>query len=69
MSILCSYLNGGIAPECLMLILENIAELIADALRVTDALIDITVRVSVNPIVDTAVCYIVAKLDCKCSVD
>ena len=44
------YFYHCIRTECLVLILEYIAELVADALSLTDGLVDVPVGMTVDPV-------------------
>ncbi len=49
--------------------MKSVAKLIADAPGIAYYLVYVSMRVTIYPVVDTTVCYIVAKLHCKGSVD
>ena len=52
-----------------MLVVEGIAELVADAASGADSLVYIAMGMAVNPIVDAAGCNIISKFDGEGSVD
>ena len=52
-----------------MLVVEGIAELVADAASGADSLVYIAMGMTVNPIVDAAGCDIACKFDGEGSVD
>ena len=60
---------SGIPTVALLLALENITELIAYTLGVANCFVYVSVRMTIDPVVDTAVCDEVAKLRCECPVD
>lgn len=46
-----------------MFVMEGIAKLIADAMGSADSLVNITMGMAVNPVVDAAGCNIVIKIN------
>ena len=52
-----------------MFIMESIAKLIADTAGGTDGLVNVTMGMAVNPVIDTAGCNIVSKFDGEGSID
>jgi hypothetical protein len=49
--------------------MESIAKLIADTAGGTDGLVNVTMGMTVNPVIDTAGCYIVSKFEGEGSID
>ena len=58
-----------VSVECQMLVVEGIAELVADAASGADSLVNIAMGMAVNPIVDAAGCNIISKFDGEGSID
>lgn len=52
-----------------MFIMESIAKLIANTAGGTDGLVNITMRMTVNPVIDSAICNIVSKFDGEGSIN
>ena len=52
-----------------MLIVKGIAKLITDTAGGTDGLVNVTMGMAVNPVIDAAGCNIVRKFDGKSSID
>gem|GEM_PF-2658885 len=61
--------NIAIRPERLVLSLKNIPKLIAQTFCLPDHLVDVTMAMSIDPIVYITILNIVRKLDCKCTID
>lgn len=58
MTSVISNLNDFIMTKCEMFICEHISQLIAYTFCITDNQINVTVRMTINPIVDIAAFYI-----------
>lgn len=52
-----------------MFVVEDIAELIADTAGGPDGLVNVTMGMAVNPVIDAASCNIVSKFDGEGSID
>ena len=57
------YFEKFVSVECQMLILECITKLVADAAGIANNFVDIAMRVTVNPIVNIALFYVVGQFD------
>ena len=63
------YLYVFVSVKCEVLVVECIAELVADTASGADNLVNIAMGMTVNPVVDAAGCNIVSKFDGEGSVD
>ena len=63
------YFYVFVSVKCEMLIVEGIAKLIADTASGADGLVNVTMGMTVNPVIDAAGCNIVSKFDGEGSVD
>ena len=63
------YLYVFVSVKCEVLVVEGIAELVADTASGADNLVNIAMGMTVNPVVDAAGCNIVSKFDGEGSVD
>ena len=52
-----------------MLVMKGIAKLVADATCRANGLVDIAMGMTINPVVDTAVCDVVGQFYGECSID
>ena len=64
-----SYLNNLCPIEDEVFVVGDVAELVAEAAGGADGLVYVAVGVAIDPIVDSAVGYVVGQFDGECAVD
>ena len=52
----------------MVLVLENISQLIAYTLGITNSSVNVPMRMTIDPVINPAICNEVAQLGCECTI-